>query len=445
MDTRQYNTAEDRGLLGRNPLFLHHVRSSRSVSSSGTYHEDRDNSSVSSLGPNEGQPLDQPLEVNGGFSDVDIDPQASKPETARWAPYTFSPYFLGTLSIVALGLCLTTFLLWWRSSTNNGLGPDDGSSAVLFGWRYSPTLITVIYIQLTSMLFNDVKRTEPFARLARPEGATASTSILHTPGPWWVALYDGFAKKKNGSRSWILICASFVNIIGFLAISPLSSAYLYSEKVHILKPTDFFQLSPSAQSPLPLDQDRTTNFRAIANLLQNVSTSPWITDDYTILPFWPASSPKPINTLPTSPSETWKGQTTMFKSELSCTKMKLEAEANSSYSFQEHTSAEPAVSMMWSAPNGCKYGMEVSYPLFENGGGSWSNASSFLYAEDLTVLTGQVSSRVNSTAACDGHELLMVTDPWTTVEGTFTAQLCETKYYMANITASVALAGTSRR
>lgn len=38
---------------------------------------------------------------------------------------------------------------------------------VLFGWRFTPTLIAVLYAQMTVILFEDVKRTEPFARLAK--------------------------------------------------------------------------------------------------------------------------------------------------------------------------------------------------------------------------------------------------------------------------------------
>ncbi|KAJ5552258.1 hypothetical protein N7494_001636 [Penicillium frequentans] len=348
---------------------------------------------------------------------------------------------MGILSCVALALCLITFLLWWRSANNYGLGTDDGSAALLFGWRYSPTMIVVIYVQLTAMLFDDVKRTEPFARLARPEGAKASNSILHTPGPWWTALYDGFSKKKNGRRSWILICASFVNILGFLAISPLSSAYLYSEDLDVPQTTDFFQLAPLSDSPLPIDADRTTHFRTIANLLQNVSTSPWITDNYTILPFWPADlQDEPINSLPTSSTQTWKGETTMFRSELSCTEMTVEAQANSSISFEKGQAAQDAISVMWSSPSGCKYGLEVVERAFLIGGGSWSNTSTFFYPEDIMTVD-QKSSRVNHTTECDGQEVIVVTESWASSKGLYSAHLCDTKYYMANITASVALDG----
>lgn len=433
MATRQYDSSEDRNILGRNSrsYFSSLVRASRPDSVT-----ESNRSKVSSLtscreGPDHDVPNDNELEDN----------VKSNYNSGTWLPYTFRYWYLSLLSCFVAALCLLTFLLWWKSANNYGLGTDDGSSALLFGWRYSPTMIVVIYVQLTAMLFDDVKRTEPYARLARSEGAKASSSILHSAGPWWTALYDGFSKKKNGRRSWVLICAAFINILGFLAISPLSSAYLYTEELNVPQTMDFYKLAPSSDSPLPIDADRTTHFRTIANLLQNVSTSPWITDNYTILPFWPANlHDEPISTLPTSSSQTWKGETTMFRSELTCTEMTVESEVNSSISFMKGYVAEPAISVMWSSPGGCRYGLEVAEEVFLIGGGSWSDASTFYYAED-TFSVSEVNARVNSTAECANREVIVVTEPWGSSKGAYSAHLCDTAYYMANITASVALDG----
>lgn len=433
MATRQYNPSEDRDILGRNSrsYFSSSVPSSRS--DTGSRGNDSGVSSLRSshrtIAPTEQEPA------------PDYEKNKSKSYNGTWTPYTFRHWYLGILSFILLALCLCTFLLWWRSANNYGLGTDGGSSALLFGWRYSPTLITVIYVQLTAMLFDDVKRTEPFARLARPEGATASSSVLHSPGPWWVALYDGFAKKKNGRRSWVLICASLINIFGFLAISPLSSAYLYTADLNVPQQTDFLRLAPTSGSPLPIAADRTTHFRTIANLLQNASTSPWITDNYTILPFWPAElETEPISSLPTSSSQTWNGETTMFRSELTCTEMTVESQVNSSIRYRKGYTPTTSISTIWSSPDGCRYGLAVTEDLFTMGGGSWSNASAFFYGED-TLYPGEVFSKVNHTEECNGREIIVVTEPWTTSNATYKAQLCDTKYYMANITASVALAG----
>ena len=85
-----------------------------------------------------------------------------------------------------LGIALAC--ICWYSKKNHGLGQDDGSSAILFGWRFTPTLVAVFYTQMVVILFEDSKRTEPFARLANapPGGAAAYGTILQTPKAWYV-------------------------------------------------------------------------------------------------------------------------------------------------------------------------------------------------------------------------------------------------------------------
>jgi hypothetical protein len=79
-----------------------------------------------------------------------------------------------------------------------------------------------------------------------------------------------------------------VNILGFLAMSPLSSSLLSSQDVSVPKRVDFERMTPKADSALAMNAGRETYFRTIGHLLQNVSTSAWISDNYTILPFWPS-------------------------------------------------------------------------------------------------------------------------------------------------------------
>ncbi|KAB8203823.1 hypothetical protein BDV34DRAFT_227101 [Aspergillus parasiticus] len=386
----------------------------------------------------------------------DNEDRLTNAKTAKWSPYTLSLPFLATLSVVAFGLCLTTFLLWWRSSINYGLGSDDGSSALLFGWRYTPTLIAVLYVQMTAVLLVDIKRTEPYARLARPHGAEASTSILKAPGAWWNALYDGFAKRKNGSRSWTLIGAALLNILGFMLISPLSSVFLFSESVVVPKATEFLRLSPR-DSPLPIQLDRVANFRTIANLVQNTSTSPWITDQYTFLPFWPADMQSaPIASLPTSLSQKWETETTVFKSNFSCTTMSVASQQIGTMEIPEGAEQTTlAASFLWSSSDGCEYGMATGIEIFEYGCSSWSNTSTFYNAKGGSAVHGTDVS-TNQTAACKGKEVIFVTDAWKlrgeseNADGTqysnskgarIQAQLCDAKYYMANVSTSVYLGG----
>ncbi|KAF2035152.1 hypothetical protein EK21DRAFT_84780 [Setomelanomma holmii] len=79
-----------------------------------------------------------------------------------------------------------------HATPSSHIGADDGSSAILFGWRFTPTLIAVLYAQMTVILFEDVKRTEPFARLANAPagGANAYGTLLQTPRAWWSIFID---------------------------------------------------------------------------------------------------------------------------------------------------------------------------------------------------------------------------------------------------------------
>lgn len=434
MTSRQYVANEDRNLLGSTKShFSHFVRPSRSLSRESSEQQTSTTTETTHSRTKQGPRQKTNTEHNEEGSTI---------WSQNWIPYTLTHPFLSVTSLAALALCLLCFLLWWKSSINYGLGPDDGSSSLLFGWRYSPTLIAVIYVQMTTVLLQDVKRTEPYARLARPGGADASCSILKAPGAWWTALYDGFAKKKNGGRSVILICASLVNIIGFLAISPLSSAFLFSEEVVVPKSINFFTLAPAAGSPLPLDADRSTHFRTIANLLQNVSTSPWITDNYTILPFWPAElEPVPVASLPTSATRKWVAETTMFKSDLTCMPMTLEKQASGDIQYTEGYAPIASNSTIWSSPDGCKYGISAPTTFWVTGGGSWSDASDFYYAQSALNQGGGAVSGSNHTAECNGRQVILVTESWEIENAAFSAQICDTTYYMANITASVALTG----
>ena len=173
-----------------------------------------------------------------------------------WLPYTLTWPYLIFLIILALGLSLLIALLMWRSIVYHGLGNDDGTSALLFGWRFSPTLVAVLYVLLTSMLLEDVKRTEPYARLSQKSGAEATYTLLQSPGAWWNALIDSLNKKKNnGRRGWILLGASLINIAGFLAISPLSSALLVSEDLLVPEQISFNRIAAFENVPLRIAAD----------------------------------------------------------------------------------------------------------------------------------------------------------------------------------------------
>ncbi|KAF2466614.1 uncharacterized protein BDR25DRAFT_293541 [Lindgomyces ingoldianus] len=347
--------------------------------------------------------------------------------------------------------------LSWYSQTNYGLGKDDDSSILLFGWRFMPTLVAVLYCQLTVMLFEDVKRTEPFSRMARPGGSSALSSILQGPRAWWHAVVDGFSPKKiGGRRSWLLVCSSLIYIIGFLAISPLSSSLLTSEDVRVKKATAFNRIVPTGSDPISLEPDRDTYFRTIGNVLHSTPTSAWISNSYFIMPFWPSE----FKLLPLGPSlastnRNWTAPTTIMTTDFQCEPMKfLDTGMNSRnrtliLGSENNTYAEiDTTDSLWfsmESSSGCKYSLEldVSQSMVRYGGVIWSNLST-LVANFIDGTDQNKYLQTNISADCLDRELLLVTTPWLndksrTLESAFPpnftvhGELCSSYYYAAQL------------
>lgn len=248
-------------------------------------------------------------------------PTASS-KTATWLPYTLRKPFLCLLTASIITLLIAVVLLCSLSVNNDGLGVDDGSSILFFAWRFTPSLLAVLYVQLTAMLLDDVKRTECFAQLAKSGGAPAVSSILRAPGAWWDALANSLPKRNNGQISWLLLSSAFINVLGFLIISPLSSSFLVSTEATVTKEMKFDRTTP--QLPVNLTSGRDTKLRIFGHLLQNVTTSAWISDDYTIFPFWPSRMENPpLGPLLSDSPQKWQADTLVLSTELECEPVNL--------------------------------------------------------------------------------------------------------------------------
>ncbi|KAF2963232.1 hypothetical protein GQX73_g10341 [Xylaria multiplex] len=157
----------------------------------------------------------------------------------------------------------------WR---NSGLAADDGSGILQIGTKFLPTLLATIYVFLASVLLDDVK---PF-------------------------------------------------ILGFLIISPLSSSLIVSQTVALAQQTRFLQLDIRPSMPIQAQPLSETYYRSISSVLRNVTTSAWISDQYAVVPFWPAS----FQTIPLGPilfdtDQTWTATTSVFSTELICEPLTL--------------------------------------------------------------------------------------------------------------------------
>jgi hypothetical protein len=331
----------------------------------------------------------------------------------------------------------------------------------VFGWRFAPTLVAVLWAQLITMLFHDIQRTEPFARLARPPGVVppASRTILEGPRQVWTTFAHAFNKKHNGGkRSWIIIWASVVLILSSIVIS-LSSALLASQDTNIWQPFEMTRLIPEKASALQPSVKRDTYFRTTGAILQNVATSPWISDEFAVLPFWPNGSvAEPWDAHHVSTPQTWEAETTVFRHDLLCSPLKLAATDMWAYTedYYNMSRRESRLSVRLENDAGCKYNMTFNasskYDSNSWEGGSWSNLDSFIYGNEYahTSSNGDYTGRPWKPIyndKCLGDEIMFMSSQWirrdwedfSNVTANFppnltvTSYLCESSHTMANI------------
>ncbi|RAR01866.1 hypothetical protein DDE82_006204 [Stemphylium lycopersici] len=290
------------------------------------------------------------------------------------------------------------------------------------------------------ILFEDVKRTEPFARLAKApkEGTSAYGTILQTPRAWWSIFMDTcFRRKVMGKTSWSLICAAIVNILSLLAISPLSSALLSSEEIRIPRPTEFTRLVPRNNTRLPALANRDTYFRTMAAIMRNTTTSAWITDTSLTFPFWPSSEAAQLGPKLTSLYDEWSTESTTFNSDYDCREMKLESADIREEPYSNvwdvmrrypRNGTQPMVKFVLSSDQGCRYELML-HPMVDlayNGGITWSEADTFFplpshyFAIGFgtppippNVTSTNIYARLNATKECNGHDILLMSTPWT--------------------------------
>ncbi|CBX98470.1 hypothetical protein LEMA_P098790.1 [Plenodomus lingam JN3] len=417
---------------------------------------------------------------------------------ATWIPYTLRRPFLLALAAVALSLSTVLAVLCWYSSRNHGLGKDDGSSGLLMGWRYTPTLIAVLFTQALVLLFDDVQRTEPFAQLSRVRSNEASDdekeqALQLVSKVWWKTFFLGLSKKKNGGRiNTLLSMSALTTGLGVLLFSTLSSSLLVSEQVIIVNPVDLRRYALDSDGSLALDARRETYFHTTSGFNYNASTTMWVTDDFVIFPF---QVPGLESDNETMSEGLWEAETTVYQSEGSCMTMSVESLGtvnltytyewdnrtftkysakpdNVSYSINDtSTGSTPGLALV--AENGCRIQI-VELPrsprTILQGGPLWTNLSaSHVTWEEFSQEQGGIpwvsydgwspmreSPLVEFSEACYGQELLFVSEPWRTtnfdpVKGyeywgpdfEARAELCNVTHYEATMLVSAAVNANS--
>ncbi|KAL5316511.1 hypothetical protein ACEPPN_015559 [Leptodophora sp. 'Broadleaf-Isolate-01'] len=376
-------------------------------------------------------------------------------ERSSWIPYVLEwPWML---SIIAFGaILLAIVIIFHRISTkSDGVMDDTGSPIGYFAWRFLPTLLAVAYVTMLMIILDGVKRTENLARLAKERGTSASASILRTPGSWWTALADSFPRKGNDSRfSPTMLCVVLAYIFGFLIISPFSSALLSSKDMAISSKTTMLRVQPASGQTLQPRLDTTDFFGAVGHTLQNVTTSPWVTDNYTVLPFWPAQIERPSGSTFDAAIGDWTAETSVYQSGLLCEDLKVEngpnvvnytyLKPNSDGSRSSKVGYQNLTSFQLTSESGCKYSFSYSESFLTQGKFYWSNLTGVnlplfwnFFAIDEQVL-------LNHTALCEPGEVLITipNDPSNSAFET-AGKLCRPSYFEAKLPVTVSISSDS--
>ncbi|KAI0096015.1 hypothetical protein GGR51DRAFT_544538 [Nemania sp. FL0031] len=366
---------------------------------------------------------------------------ASRLADPTWLPYTLRWIPLSLIIALYLVLEIAVIVVHAVSSRNYGLVTDDGSSAIAVGTKFVPTLLAVVSGLLATILLDDVKRTEPFARLATPSGTTAGLALTWAADTWWSALYRSWPSPLSGAK-WALPCTTIAFVLGFLAVSPLSSALFISQDVILSETARFSQLDLNSSLPIQPAPIATTYFRTISNVLRNLSTSAWITDDYVVLPFWPDG----ISTVPLAPilpqgNRKWSAYTTIFSLDLDCEPMHQRWDSPPPPTNRGSTN----LSLALVSPTGCTLKLDLgnSSLFYAPPGEIWSGISNLTNTLERAGLNEDNSATI---FGCTGDEMLI-----STTEGNYgfygtnrtdfivTGQICRNTYYVGYSTATAFL------
>ncbi|KAE8449814.1 hypothetical protein EG329_007291 [Mollisiaceae sp. DMI_Dod_QoI] len=403
------------------------------------------------------EPLFDAFEQNPVFGSPTEKPCKWLPAALRWP-------FMTILLLVSFGLGVLVLALMIQSAKHSGLGSDQNTSIFLFGWRFTPTLFAVIYTLLLMAMANDIKRTEVYARLSRSQGSSPSSSLFFKPRIFWYDPFDAFSKRENnGIRNYALFWASIVYILGLLIVSPFSAALLGPAEVLITRDASFSKLATSVASPIELATDDSVFFRTISSIILNTTTSAWLSNNYTVVPFWPSDMQiVPFGAALSVNEEEWTTNTTVFQTSLQCNTMNLRQFANYSLDYtSQHTDNTSAIvttnltSFVLQSADGCSFGLsglatDGIGTIWSTGGGWWASAPNYSYpllweasngtAEDFP---SDKSIAINSSSQCGDRTMFFLAAPESVQPYQAKGYICASGYYSANLPVTISNTGSS--
>jgi hypothetical protein len=443
----------------------------------------------------------QSMSTFADYSVVSYDATETSAHT-RWSPYTLRRPYLVSLALVSIVLSIALAMLCWYSNKNHGLGNDDGSTRLLVGWRYTPTILAVSFTQAVVQTAEDIKRTEAFARMARPEPVQAYFTLFYIPRVWWKSVFEGFSRKRRGGhKGWILAWSSLASGISILVISTFSSSVFAAKEISI-RQTVPVQRYTAGNTPLPIELKprRDTYFHTISGFLFNTSTSIWGSDSYVVVPFDQVVDGTGRRE---SRDGIWDAETEVFQLESDCMPMAMieKTTLNVSYIYTDtnNTQCENDTCVVKSkgfklrSQDGCEVQIQnrvdvwsgllsltsqgfLDDVMMKAGGIIWTNmSSSYVSWQDLIQEYGQ-SPPLRSSGAraleqwtrtfiysmsdeCFGRDLLLASPPWIVPDQlssilstvwerdsfanlTVQAQVCTSRYHEASMAVTVTTIGS---
>lgn len=366
-------------------------------------------------------------------------------DLTSWIPSALRLPSLTALLLFNILLLFAVIVLHVRSNTNLGIATDDGSASITFSWRFVPTLVAVVYVFMWMVVMDNVNRTEPFARMSRPGGSTVQATLLRGPGEWWSALADSFPRRKSNHRgSLVLFSAVMAYVLGFLIISPLSSSLLSPQDVLAVQEVSFLHPQLDTSTLLQPTLGTVGYFRSIGNILQNVTTSPWISDRYAVIPFYPSLDEAFYSSVP-AVTQTWRTKGTIFEAGLDCEIMAVQGPINSTFDltnryengtvYRNYNTTLQTVSL--SSPTGCEYGFAIAGQDFSGEFSYWSNLTNSdlplgwqgtINITDTENLVTNTDVLLNSTEACGTKHIMLSSIRSQSTQLEIKARLCKSTF-----------------
>jgi hypothetical protein len=215
------------------------------------------------------------------------------------------------------------------------------SKGFFFSWRFLPTLVAVLYTLLWTPVMKDVLQTEPWALLSLSGGSEASRSLLRPPEFWWTNIINAVRNKgKAGGVRWAVLLATIAAMTSSLVINPLSAGLLGVVQTTLTRQQQFSTIATPSSTPALSEQGDATFLQTVTNLVFNTTTSAWLQDDFSVMPFWPSGmSSAPLGTRLSDFPQLWQGNTSVFQVQLECTPFLPRLGVGSSISYvYMHTS-----------------------------------------------------------------------------------------------------------